>query len=198
MISASAVGYYGSHPDGSLEFAEGAPPGDDFLASLCCRWEEEAAKVTALSVRLIHLRIGLVLARGGGALPRMLLPFRFGLGGPVGSGKQVISWIHLEDLIDLIRFLLSEDRISGPINAVAPHPVTNREFAKIAGMVLHRPAFIRTPALALRLALGEMANLILLGQKVIPARSLETGFPFRYPVLEEALGNIMRGVPHDR
>jgi len=192
VISASAVGYYGSYPDDDREFTEAAPPGNDFLAVLCSHWEDEARKLVREGIRLALLRTGVVLEKDGGALPRMLLPFRFGLGGPVGSGRQVISWIHRDDLVRLIRHILADSSLSGPFNACAPNPVTNRQFAKTVGCVLHRPSFFPTPAFALRAVLGEMADLVLRGQRVIPERALDSGFTFRYPDIEQALTAILK------
>lgn len=191
LISASAVGYYGSRGNGGTEFTEASPPGGDFLATLCAHWEDEARKVVRCGVRLCLLRFGVILERGGGALPRMMLPFKFGLGGPVGSGRQILSWIHRADAIGLIRFALATERFSGPINATAPDPVSNRRFAILLGRALHRPAFMPTPGWALRMALGEMADLVLRGQHVLPTRALEFGYHFRYPDLEAALGAIL-------
>lgn len=191
LISASAVGYYGSWDNGGAEFTEASPPGDDFLATLCAHWEDEARKVVRHGVRLCLLRFGVVLDQGGGALPRMMLPFKFGLGGPVGSGRQILSWIHRADVVGLIRFSLATERFSGPINATAPDPVSNRRFASVLGRALHRPAFMPMPAFALRLALGEMADLVLRGQHVLPTRALEFSYQFRYPDLDAALRAIL-------
>jgi hypothetical protein len=191
LISASAVGYYGSYDNDGAEFTEAARPGSDFLATLCSHWEDEARKIVRHGVRLCLLRFGVVLDRDGGALPRMMLPFKFGAGGPVGSGQQVISWIHRADTVGLIRFALATERFSGPINATAPEPVQSRQFATLLGRAMHRPAFMPTPAFALRLALGEMADLALRGQRVLPTRALEFGYPFRYPDLEAALRAIL-------
>ena len=188
LISGSAVGYYGPHND--EELTEASPPGGDFLAVVCSHWEEEAKAVIRSGVRLALIRTGLVLGPGG-VLPRMMLPFKFFAGGPVGSGRQVISWIHRKDLVGLIRFILENDHVSGPINATAPGPVTNRQFAKVLGRVMGRPSFLPTPGFALRLALGEMANLVLTGQRVVPKRALEYKFAFRYPELEGALRDVL-------
>jgi hypothetical protein len=189
LISGSAIGYYGPH--GNEELSEASPPGSDFLAVACSHWEEEAKAVVRHGVRLALLRTGVVLGPGGGVLPRMMLPFRLFVGGPVGSGRQVVSWIHRDDLVALIRFILENDHVSGPINATAPHPVTNRQFARVLGRVMGRPAFLPTPGLILRLALGEMADLVLTGQRVVPKRAAEYKFTFRYPELEGALRNVL-------
>ena len=188
LISASAVGYYGPH--GDEELSEASPPGSDFLAVVCSHWEEEAKAVVRHGVRLALLRTGMVLGPGG-VLPRMMLPFRLFVGGPVGSGRQVVSWIHRDDLVGLICFILENDHVSGPINATAPQPVTNRQFARVLGRVMGRPAFLPTPGFVLRLALGEMADLVLTGQRVIPKRALEYRYTFRYPELEGALRNVL-------
>lgn len=189
MISASAVGYYGPH--GNEEITEAGQPGDDFMGTLCAHWEDEAKAIIKHEVRLAILRTGVVLGPGGGALPRLMLPFRFFAGGPLGSGKQVISWIHRDDLVGLIRFVIAHDHISGPINATAPDPRTNREFAKALGKAMHRPSFFPTPAFMLRLMLGEMSDIVLTGQRVIPKRALEFGYPFRFPDLDSALRDIL-------
>jgi len=185
LISASAIGYYGPHGDESLD--EHAPPGSDFLAQLCQQWEDAARDAEPLGVRVVRLRIGLVLARDGGALARMLPPFQWGLGGPLGSGRQWMSWIHRDDVIGLIRLALEDARVSGALNATAPTPVTMRELTSTLGRVLRRPAILPVPAAALTLLLGEMAHLLLTGQRVVPAKAQQMGYPFRYPTLEAAL-----------
>jgi uncharacterized protein (TIGR01777 family) len=190
LISASAIGYYG--PRGDEPLTEESPSGAGFLASLCREWEAAARAAERLGVRVVLPRIGVVLGRHGGALAKMLPAFRMGLGGPVGSGAQWMSWIHLDDLIELLLFLLNE-AVGGPVNATAPHPVTNREFARTLGRTLGRPAWARVPAPVLRLLLGEMAEeLLLTGQRVLPHRAEALGFRFRYPTLSEALGAILR------
>ncbi len=189
MISASAVGYYGPH--GNEEITEAGQPGDDFMGTLCAHWEDEAKAVIRHEVRLAILRTGVVLGPGGGALPRLMLPFRLFVGGPLGSGKQVVSWIHRDDLVGLIRFVLANDHISGPINATAPVPCTNRELATALGKAIHRPSFFPTPAFALRLLLGEMSDIVLTGQRVIPKRALEFGYQFQFPDLDSALKDIL-------
>lgn len=188
LINASAVGYYG--PRGDELVTEQDPPGDDFLSHICQQWEAAAQEAEALGVAVVRLRIGIVLAHDGGALAKMLPAFRLGLGGPLGSGRQWMSWIHRDDVIGLIRSVLATSehfQLGLPLNATAPNPVTMREFAKTLGRVLHRPAIAPAPAWVLRLALGEMAEMLLTGQKVIPAESLLLGYAFRYPTLSEAL-----------
>jgi hypothetical protein len=189
LISGSAVGYYG--PRGSEVVTEDSSPGDDFLARVCIQWEAEA-RAAAADTRVVYLRTGLVLERDGGALPKMLPPFRVGAGGPVGSGRQFWPWIHRRDWIDLVRFTI-ESTLGGPLNATAPHPVTNAEFARALGKALRRPAVLPAPAFALRLMLGEMADALLLsGQRAVPARAEQAGFAFTFKQLDDALTAIFR------
>jgi hypothetical protein len=188
FISASAVGFYGVHGDEPL--TEDTPAGSDFLASVCVAWEAEALKA-ATTTRVLLLRSGLVLAKDGGALPQLALPFHFFAGGKVGSGRQYMSWIHRDDWVSIVRWALSNNRIAGPINLTAPEPVTNAEFSRTLGRVLHRPAILPAPAFALRIALGEMADaMILNGQRVLPQKLQSRGFEFRYGSLERALRAI--------
>lgn len=188
FVSASAVGYYGDR--GGTELTEDSGPGADFLAKLCSDWEAEAMKAKAHGLRVVSLRIGIVLGRGGGALAKMLPPFKLGLGGPLGSGNQWMSWIARDDLVDFIRHLLISE-VEGPVNATAPHPVTNHDFSAALGRALRRPAFLPAPAFALRLAFGEMAGMLLGSQKVIPARALKSGYEFRYPDIDSALKAVL-------
>lgn len=190
LISASAVGYYGWQ--GDQELTEDSPPGEDFLAKVCRAWEEEVEDDDTQSVRTVRIRIGMVLGRGGGALGRMIKPFKFGLGGPLGSGKQWVSWIHLQDLVDLIRWALDNPKIEGPLNGTSPYPVTNKEFSQTLGRALHRPAAFPVPGFLLRLAVGGAAEVLLEGQRVIPARVLESGFSFTHPTLSAAFQEIFR------
>jgi uncharacterized protein len=188
FISGSAVGYYGPLSDQPV--TEETAAGADFLAQVCVQWEEEALVAAGDRTRVVRIRTGLVLERDGGALPQMLPPFWFGAGGPVGSGRQYWPWIHREDWIGLVRWVM-QAAVSGPLNATAPHPVTNADFARALGRAMHRPAFIPAPAFALRLLLGEMAHALLLsGQNAVPARALSEGFRFAYPKLDEALAAI--------
>ncbi|ADU51556.1 domain of unknown function DUF1731 [Thermaerobacter marianensis DSM 12885] len=190
LVSGSAVGYYGPRGDEAID--ETAPPGTDFLSRVCVAWEAEARKAEEAGVRVALVRTGLVLAREGGALPRLVLPFRLGAGGPLGSGRQWVPWIHVDDLVGLIRFLLAAEGQEGPFNGTAPHPVTNRDFARVLGKVLGRPAWLPAPAFALRLALGEMADALLLsGQRAVPRRALAEGFVFRFPEVEPALRDVL-------
>ena len=185
LVNASAIGYYG--PRGDEELTEVDPPGNGFLADTCLAWEAEAQRAQRLGVRVVRLRIGLVLAAGGGALAKMVPPFRFFLGGPLGSGRQWISWVHREDVIGLIEWALAHPELSGVVNATAPNPVTMREFCRELGRALRRPSWVVVPAVALRLLLGEMADLLLTGQRVIPRIALRSGYRFMYPELKPAL-----------
>lgn len=189
LINGSAVGYYG--PRGDEALTEEAGPGGDFLARLCVEWEEEAKKAEEHGVRVVRLRTGIVLGKGGGALARMVPAFKLFLGGPVGSGRQVVSWIHMDDEIGLILFLMGNSQASGAFNATAPHPVTMREFCKSLARVLGRPSWLRVPAFALRVLLGEMADVLVTGQRVVPAKAQTLGYAFRYPTLDQALEALM-------
>lgn len=189
LVQASGVSYYGAHaPD--EEITEESGPGEDFLARVACAWEGASAEVESLSVRRVLLRSGVVLARSGGALPRIALPFRFGLGAVFGDGRQPFPWIHLSDQADAIVYLLADASSRGPFNLVAPMSVDNRTFATLLARALHRPCIFRLPAFVLRLALGEMADTVLTGQKALPKRLIERGFRFRFPTLESALAQI--------
>ena len=185
LVSASAVGYYGARGPERLD--EQAPPGTDFLANVCEAWERTAAAATQLGVRVVSLRTGVLLDRADGALARMLPPFRLGLGGPVAGGHQYISWIAPDDLVRLYLAALDNPQWSGPVNATAPEPVTNREFGRALARLLHRPALLPVPALALQALYGEMATVVTTGQRALPVRALERGFEFRYPAIEQAL-----------
>jgi uncharacterized protein (TIGR01777 family) len=193
LVSASAVGFYGVRPPELREpLDEDAPPGDDFLAEVCVAWEAAADPARAAGLRVAHPRFGVVLARDGGALARMLPPFRLGAGGPVGSGRQVMSWIALPDAVESIVFALENDALRGPFNATAPNPVTNAEFARTLGRVLGRPAVLPVPATVISLLFGEMGRVLLLGgQRVVPARLAAAGFRFRQPALEGALASLL-------
>jgi uncharacterized protein (TIGR01777 family) len=191
FVSASAVGYYGAR--GDQELSEDATPGEDFLARTCRKWEAEAEAAEPLGVRVARIRIGVVLAADGGALARMLPAFRALAGGPVGSGAQWMSWIHRDDLVELFVFALSEPAASGALNGTAPAPVRNRDFATTLGRALHRPALLPAPAAAVRLLFGEMATMVLSGQRVVPRRALDLGFRFRFPDLGSALRDVLGG-----
>lgn len=188
FVSGSAVGFYGPHGDEIV--TEEEPAGSDFLATVCSRWES-AAHAAAAFTRVVTIRTGLVLARDGGALPPMLPPFKAGVGGRVGSGRQYWPWIHREDWLAMVRWASQNDRIVGALNITAPEPVPNAEFARALGRALRRPSFIPAPAFALRLLLGEMADgLLLSGQRAIPAKADALGFSFKYRRLDTALAAI--------
>lgn len=190
LVCASAVGAYGDRGDEILD--EGSAPGDDFLARVVREWEAEAARAAEAGIRVVSLRLGVVLAKEGGALRKMLPPFRLGLGGRLGSGSQWMSWIHIEDLVGIIRFAVDRQDLSGPVNAVAPEPVTNAVFTAALARALRRPAFLPAPGFALKLAIGEMAQALLLSsQRVVPKRLLELGRAFRYPRVDAALAGIL-------
>lgn len=189
VLQASAVGYYG--PRGDEPIDENEPPGSTFLAKTCVEWEESTREVEAQGIRRAILRTGLVLTPAGGALGKMLFPAKLGANGPLGSGRQGFPWIHLEDEIGAIRFLIDRDDARGPFNLTAPNPPSQAEFARALGHALHRPSFLPAPAFALRLALGEMADALLTGQRVVPKRLLEMGYRFRFPDLEEALADLL-------
>jgi len=191
FVSASAIGYYGDR--GAETLVEDSGPGTGFLAEVCRAWEAAAEPAARSGIRVVHPRIGVVLGRDGGALKMMLLPFKMGIGGKIGSGEQYMSWIALDELIGVIRHLLITDTLTGAVNAVAPRPVTNLEFTKSLGRVLSRPTVMPLPAFAATLALGEMAEELLLGSaRVEPLRLLASGYKFRHPELEEALRHVLR------
>ena len=189
LVSGSAVGYYGARGDAPL--TEEAAPAVEFQSELCRTWEAEAQRAEALGVRVCRIRTGVVLGPDGGALGAMLPAFRFGLGGHLGDGRQWMSWIHRADLVALILWLIGREACEGAYNATAPHPVTNREFARSLGAVLHRPAMLPVPAWVLRLLVGEMSHLLLTGQNVVPARALAQGFTFRFPDVGTAFRDLL-------
>ena len=188
LISASAVGYYGPHGDEPLN--EDSKPGADFLARLCVDWENEAKQAQALGVRVSLLRTGVVLAKGAGALQKMVPPFKTFAGGPLGSGQQWMPWIHLDDEVGLIEFLLDRPDAHGPFNAIAPNPVTMAEFSQTLGRVLNRPSWLSVPPSLLALTVGEMADMLLTGQRATPDAALKLGFQFKYPHLVNALSSL--------
>jgi uncharacterized protein (TIGR01777 family) len=190
LVNASAIGYYGAH--GDEELTEESPPGDDFLAHLCIQWEQEARAVESAGVRCAIVRIGVVLDKQGGALAQLLTPFRMCVGGPVGSGRQYLSWIHHDDLVGLILFALDRPECSGPLNGTAPNPVTNKQFSRALGQALGRPSFVWTPAFALHLVLGEAAFIVNTGQRVLPKKAQALGYTFRFPALDAALADVLR------
>ncbi len=190
FVSASGIGYYGMDAEGVL--TEDSPAGSDFIAELCSGWEA-IAREAACARRVVTLRSGLVLDRDGGALPRMIAPFRFFAGGKLGSGAQYISWIHIDDWVAFVTWAIGESALDGPLNVTAPNPVTNDEFSRAVGASLGRPSWLPAPAFALRVLLGEMADSLLLGgQRAVPARALERGFNFRYPEVTGALRAVLR------
>jgi uncharacterized protein (TIGR01777 family) len=189
LVSGSAVGYYGPHGDDIV--TEQTEAGQDFLADVCVKWETEAQRASSDRTRVVRIRTGLVLEGDGGALASMLTPFKLGVGGPIGSGRQYWPWIHRDDWVALVRAAIQSPNLAGPMNATAPEPVTNAAFARALGAVLHRPAFLPMPAFAIRLLLGEMADgLILSGQRAIPERAERAGFTFKYRHLDEAMRAI--------
>ncbi len=194
FVSVSAVGFYGDRGDEILR--ETSPPGHDFLASVCVAWEAAADPARTAGIRVVTPRIGMVLSGAGGALGALLIPFRLGLGGVIGSGRQYMSWIALEDLARVIAGAIAREEWSGPLNAVSPQPATNAEFTKTLGRVLHRPTLLPLPKLAARLVLGEMADALLLSSaRAEPARLLASNFQFNYPTLEGALRNAVGAAP---
>ncbi|HEX5471899.1 MAG TPA: TIGR01777 family oxidoreductase, partial [Lacipirellulaceae bacterium] len=190
LVSASAVGYYGNRGEDRLDESSG--PGSGFLAEVCQQWEAATTPARDADIRVVNLRIGVVLSGKGGAVAQMLTPFRLGLGGVLGSGRQYLSWIALDDLVRVIQFVLQAAAIAGPVNAVAPQSVTNREFTKMLGRVLRRPTFMAMPATAARLAFGEMADEMLLSSARVEPHALAAAeFPFEYSQLESALRHVL-------
>lgn len=186
LISASAVGIYGNKGDEII--TEGSSLGNDFLANLCRDWEAEASKA---NTNVVILRKGIVIGASGGALKKFLPPFKMFLGGSLGSGNQWMPWIHIDDVVGLIKFAIENDKVTGVLNATSPKPVTNKEFSNILGKVLYRPSFMPIPGFALRIAFGEMADMLLSGQRAIPERALGLGYNFKYKELEETLKNTV-------
>lgn len=190
LVSASAVGYYGTHGEEPID--EDSPCGQDFLAQVCVAWEAAAQTASELGVRVVRLRTGVVLDRSGGALAKMLVPFRLGIGGPIAGGRQYVPWIHREDEVGIVLAALADERFCGPVNATAPEPLTNREFSKALGRALRRPALLPLPALALRARYGQMAQILTSGARVLPAKALVLGYEFRYPQLAQALDELLQ------
>lgn len=190
LVAASAIGFYGDRGDEALD--ESSPPGEGFLPVVCQAWEEAAAPAREAGIRVVHLRIGVVLTPAGGALGQMLLPFRMGVGGVIGSGRQYMSWVALDDVLGGVLHVLRTDGLAGAVNMVAPNPATNMEFTKTLGRVLRRPTILPLPGFAARLAFGEMADALLLASaRVEPARLRQGGFAFGYPGLEDALRHVL-------
>jgi uncharacterized protein (TIGR01777 family) len=191
LVSASAVGIYGDRGDEQLD--ESSARGSDFLAEVCEQWEREANEASALGVRVVNVRIGIVLGEKGGALAKMLTPFYLGLGSPIGSGNQWMPWIHIDDVVGILLHAARHDDIRGPLNAVAPYAVTNRQFTRALGKVLGRPTFMpAVPGFALRAGLGEFARVLLASQRVYPKATLASGYPFQYSELEPALRTVLK------
>lgn len=188
LVSASAVGYYGPHGDEIL--TESSAAGGDFLSRLCLDWEGEALKAEPYGVRVATVRTGIVLGKGQGALAKMVPPFKFFVGGPLGSGKQYMPWIHIEDEIGLLRFLMENEKARGAFNATAPNPVTMEDFAKALGQVLNRPSWVSVPPSALALIVGEMADMLLTGQRAVPEAATKLGYIFKYPMIGAALQSL--------
>ena len=189
LVCASAVGFYGSRGDAIL--TESAPAGEGFLSDVCTVWEKTADAALKLGMRVVKLRTGMTLGKEGGALAQMLTPFRWGVGGKVASGEQWISWIHVEDLVELIQFSVESAGLCGPVNATAPNPVTNGVFTKELAAALHRPAFLTLPAAVLQGVYGEMAEIVLASQRALPQAALAAGFRFHYPDLGAALRDLL-------
>jgi uncharacterized protein (TIGR01777 family) len=190
LICASAIGYYGNRGDELLN--ENSPPGDDFLAEVCSEWEASCQPARDAGVRVVNTRIGVILSPKGGALHKMLTPFKLGLGGKIGDGRQSMSWITLDDVVGALHFLVAHPTASGPVNLTAPNPVTNAEFTKTLGHVLHRPTIFPMPAFAAKLAFGEMADALLLSSTRVAPQALEaTGYAFKWPQLDSALRHLL-------
>lgn len=185
LVNASAIGYYGARGDEPID--EEAPAGDDFLARTCSAWEAEARAAERDGTRVVRVRTGVVLDADGGALGKMLTPFRLGVGGPLAGGRHYVSWIHADDLVGIVLAALDGEQWRGAVNATAPEPQRNRDFSKAVGRALHRPALLPVPGTALRLLYGEMAQIVTTGARVLPARALVLGYEFRYPQLDSAL-----------
>jgi uncharacterized protein (TIGR01777 family) len=189
LVQSSAVGYYGVQDDNIITEAD--PAGDDFLSDVCVQWENSTSELESMGTRRVIIRTGVVLDADEGALPRMVLPFRFFVGGSIGDGQQYLPWIHLFDEVKAIRYLIENEDAQGVYNLSAPNPVTNAQFAHILGRVLGKPSIMPTPAFAIRTLFGEMSTVVLDGQRAVPERLLQSGFKFKYEQLEEALDNIL-------
>lgn len=191
LIQASAVGYYGAHNNGTV-LTEDSSPGSDFLGQTCREWEDSTKAVEAMGVRRVIIRTGVVLDMEGGALPKMVMPFRFLAGGPIGSGAQWFPWIHYYDQVEAIRFLIENEAAAGPVNLTAPNPLRNRDFAKAIGRVMGRPAFAPAPEFVFKAIFGEMSTVLLDGQQALPKRLQEWGYQFKFPTAEAALKDILK------
>jgi len=192
LVSASAVGIYGATAGDAQPFDEDGPTGDDVLARITTEWERAADPVRAAGVRVVHPRLGVVLGRGGGALEKLVGPFRWWLGGPLGHGDQWVSWIHAHDAVRALLFMVDQVALSGPVNTTAPHPLTMNDLARAIGQTMRRPSFFRVPPLALRLALGDgLSSVVLTGQRALPRKLSRAGFSFAFPRIEEALAELL-------
>ena len=189
LVSSSAVGFYGDRGDEQLD--ETSRAGRGFMTEVCLEWEGEAERATECGIRVVEVRTGVVLSRDGGALKKMLAPFKLGIGGPLGSGKQWFPWIHIEDIVGIFQHALVTPALRGPVNGVAPEPVTNKEFTQELARALHRPAFLPVPEAAMRVLVGEMAEVLFGSLRVLPKAALESGYRFRHPALAEALADLM-------
>jgi uncharacterized protein (TIGR01777 family) len=189
LVSGSASGYYGPHSDEEID--ETSPAGSDFLAGVCVAWEREAQEADKLGMRVVRVRTGVVLDKDGGALAKMLPPFKLGVGGPVAGGQQWMPWIHVDDEVGILLAAIDGDDWNGPVNASAPNPVTNKDFSKALGRALHRPAVAPVPALAIRALYGEMAQIVTTGVRMVPRRAIELGYVFAHPQLDEALRSAL-------
>jgi hypothetical protein len=191
FVNGSAIGYYGATSDETMD--ESFPPGDDFLARLCVDSEAEAHAASALGSRLVIVRSGIVLAKDGGALAKLLTPFQFFVGGPIATGQQIMSWIHRDDWVALMAWAIETPSVSGILNATAPNPVSNADFSRALGRAVHRPSWLRMPALALGLLIGEMSDIALVGgQRVVPKRAMDLGFQFKYPDIDAAMASAVK------
>ncbi|HVW27718.1 MAG TPA: TIGR01777 family oxidoreductase [Polyangiaceae bacterium] len=193
FVCASAIGYYGAHQDEPLD--ETSPPGDGFLARVTVEWESAAAQAEALGVRVVRLRFGIVLGRGGGALSEMVKPFKLFVGGPIASGRQIVSWVHLDDVVGVIVRAVDDPRLHGPVNVTAPNAVTNEELSRVIGKVLHRPSAMRVPAAALRVRFGEGADPLVTGQRAVPKVLERLGYAFRFVRVEDAVRDAVGDTP---
>ena len=189
LVSSSAVGFYGDRGDELLE--EDSPAGRGFMSEVCEEWESEARRATEAGIRVVQVRTGVVLSREGGALQKLLTPFKLGIGGPLGSGRQWFPWIHINDIVGIFRHAMVTAGLAGPVNGVAPQPVTNREFTRELASALHRPAFLPVPEIAMRVLMGEMAVVLFGSQRVVPKAALESGYEFHYPLLAPALMDLL-------
>lgn len=190
LISGSAIGYYGDHGDEYV--TEDTPPGTGFLPEVCTAWESEAFKAQELGVRVVIIRLGVVLEHDGGALPQIAKPFKMLAGGYIGSGKQWFSWIHRDDVIGIIKHVIENEKVSGPVNATSPRPVTNKKFSSMLGKMLGVPSFLPVPGFMLKIAYGDFASVLIAGQRAIPQKLLNAGHKFKYPDIEEALKAIFK------